>query len=277
MKVLVIGANGFLGRNIVRKCLQLGWGVTCVFNDKKEFIPKECKTFQIDDLEKIPDQYDAIFLLSAFIPENKSGVSDKRLIDVNIQIPLRVLNIFKKSKIIFSSSASIYGAHDSIISEKSSFNNPDDYALSKLSAEFILKFSANYQIVRFPSIYGEGMRPETFIPKLLEQAKKNKELTIFGNGSRMQNYIYVEDAVDYLISTVGQKESGIYLGVFNKSYSNKDVAETIQKFIPDIKIQFLKEDNSPSFMYNNSSTRKQLGFEPKYSLEVGIGRILKDG
>ncbi len=278
MKVLVIGANGFLGKNLVRKCLELRWNVNCVFNKEKNFIPEQCKTFHIDDLEKITDYYDVIFLLSAFIPENKSEViPDKRLLDVNIRIPLRVVNSFKKSKIIFSSSASVYGTHDLVISEKSLFNNPDDYALSKLSAEFILKFSAGYQIVRFSSIYGEGMRFKTFIPTLLEQAKKNKELTLFGKGSRLQNYIYVEDAVGYLISAVNKKKSGIYLGVFNRSYSNTDVAKVIQKYIPGCQIQYSGEDNSPSFVYNNLSTKKQLNFNPQYFLEEGIGRMLKNG
>lgn len=278
MKTLVIGANGFLGRNLVKKCLEWNWRVDCVYHEEKKFIPDQCQTFHINDLEKITEFYEVVFLLSAFIPENKSAlIPDKRLLDVNVGIPLRVVNIFKKSKIIFSSSASIYGTHAEVILENSSFNNPDSYALSKLSAEFILRFSTNCQIVRFSSIYGVGMRPTTFIPKLIKGAKKNKKLTLFGDGSRLQNYIYVEDAVGYLMSTVDQKKSGIYLGVFNKSYSNKDVAETIKKYIPDCKIEYLREDNSPSFEYNNASTRKQLGFEPKYSLDEGIVRMLKYG
>lgn len=278
MKVLVIGANGFLARFLVKKCLELGWDTDCVYHKEKKFIPKQCKTFHIDDLEKIKDQYDVVFLLSAFIPENKSEILlDEKLLDVNIKLPLRVRIKFKKSKIVFSSSALIYGVHNSVIFEDSSFNHPDNYALSKLSAEFILKFNADYQIIRFSSIYGEGMTHKTFIPKLIEQAKKNKKLILFGKGSRLQNYIYVEDAVGYLISTVNQKTPGLYLGVFNKSYSNSEVARVIQKFVPGCKIQYSREDRSPSFVYNNLLTKKQLGFEPQYSLEEGIGRMLKNG
>lgn len=275
MKTLVIGANGFLGRNLVRKCLELGWDTDCVYHKGKKFIPKQCETFHIDDLEKIKDQYDTVFLLSAFIPENKSEILlDDRLLDVNIKLPLRVRIRFKKSKIVFSSSALVYGMHDSAIFENSSFNNPDDYALSKLSAEFILKFNADYQIIRFSSIYGENMTHKTFIPKLIEQAKKNKKLILFGKGSRLQNYIYVEDAVCYLISAVNQNKSGIYLGVFKKSYSNTEVAKVIQKYIPECKIQYSGEDDSPSFVYDNSYSRKILKFNPHFSLEEGIRSML---
>lgn len=278
MKVLVIGANGFLARFLVRKCLELGWNVNCVFNKEKKFIPKNCKTFHIDDLEKITDYtdyYDVIFLLSAFIPEKETEVvPDKRLLDVNIQVPLRVVNSFKKSKIIFSSSTSVYGAHNSVIFENSSFNNPNNYALSKLSAEFILKFSANYQIVRFSSIYGEGMTLKTFIPKLLEQAKTNKKLMLFGTGARLQNYVYIEDAVGYLISAVSQKNSGIYLGVAERSYSNTEVARVVQNLVPGCKIQYSGEDDSPSFVYDNSYSQKILKFKPRFSLEEGIRSML---
>lgn len=277
MKTLVIGANGFLGRHLVKKCLDMGWIVDCIYHKNKNFIPKVCKSFPVDNLAKLKDSYDAIFLLSAFIPENESEVMlDKRLLDVNIKIPLRVINHFKRSRIIFSSSTSVYGTQSSVIFENSSFNDPDNYALSKLAAEFILKFSANYQIMRFSSIYGSGMTHKTFIPKLLEQAKKSNKLTLFGNGSRLQNYIYVEDAVGYLMATVNQKKPGIYLGVSHKSYSNTNVAKVIQKFIPGCKIQYLGEDKSSSFVYNNLSTKKRLKYNPKYSLEEGIDKILKD-
>lgn len=275
MKTLVIGANGFLGRNLIEKCLRLGWDTDCIYNREKRYIPKQCSAFNIDDLEKIQGRYDAVFLLSAFIPKDKSEMlPDKKLLEVNIQIPIRVINKFKKSKIIFSSSASVYGVHDSIISENSSFNNPDNYSLSKLSAEFILKFSANYQIVRFSSIYGEGMTLETFIPKLLAQSKTNKKLIVFGTGTRLQNYIYIEDAVGYLISAVSQKNSGIYLGVAKRSYSNTEVARAVQNLVPGCKIKYSGEDDSPSFVYDNAYSQKILKFKPRFSLEEGIRSML---
>lgn len=275
MKALVIGANGFLGRNLVRKCLLLGWNVDCVFNKEKKFIPKECKTFHIDDLEEIKDQYDAVFLLSAFIPEDKT-IADMKLLEVNVKIPMRVSVKFKKSKIVFSSSVSVYGIHNLIIRENSSFNNPDSYALSKLSAEFVLRFNVNYQIVRFSSIYGEGMTHKTFIPKLIEQARKNKKLLLYGKGSRLQNYVYIEDAVGYLISAASQKKSGIYLGVGERSYSNTEVARQVQKFFPGCEVAYSGKDTSPSFAYDNLLTQKMLKFKPRFSLEQGI-RSMLDG
>lgn len=274
MKTLVVGVNGFLGRNLVQKALNMGWVVDGVYHTDKSFIPSQCKSYHIDELPKLKKSYDVVFLLSAFIPYGNFNVADQRLLDVNIKIPLLILDKFKNSKIVYSSSAAVYGNHDSTIIEDSVFNNPNNYALSKLSAEFILKVSANYQIVRFSSIYGEGMTLKTFIPKLLEQAKTNKKLMLFGTGARLQNYVYIEDAVGYLISAVSQKNSGIYLGVAERSYSNTEVARVVQNLVPGCKIQYSGEDNSPSFVYNNSYSQKILRFKPRFSLEEGIRSML---
>lgn len=274
MKTLIIGANGFVGRNLVKKALQMGWVVDCVYHTDKSFVPSQCNSFHIDELSKLKDLYDVVFLLSAFIPHGSYNVADLRLLDVNIKIPFTVLDKFKKSKIVYSSSAAVYGDHKSTIFEDSSFNNPTLYGLSKLAAESILKFHPDFQIIRFSSIYGMGMTLKTFIPKLLEQAKTNKKMILFGEGARLQNYVYIEDAVGYLISAVSQKASGIYLGVDGRSYSNTEVAWVIQNLIPGCKIQYMGEDDSPNFVYDNSYSRKILKFNSLFSLEEGIRSML---
>lgn len=275
MKALVIGANGFLGRNLVKKLLSLGWEVDCIYHKFKNFIPKRCKCIQIDNLESLKDNYEVVFLLAAYIPYGNFSKPDKRFIDVNVKIPQRVVNKFSISKIIFASTVSVYAINKSVIYENSKINKEDLYGLSKLKAESILRFQKNYQIIRFSSMYGKGMNKVTFIPKIIRAAKKNKKITIHGNGSRLQNYLYVDDAVDYLYVASKRHKSGIYLGVYDKSYSNNEVAKIVQKFIPGCKIDYVGDDNSPSFVYNNSLTKKMLKFSPKIPLEEGIRKIIK--
>lgn len=275
MKVLVIGANGFLGRHLVKRCLLKNWDTTCVYHTNKDFIPQNLESIHINNLDKLDNSYNLVFLLAAFIPYRDFDKAEKKLVDTNIKIMLKVVEKFKKSRIIFSSSVAIYGNHNSIINEHSSFNNPNLYGLSKLSAEFILILHSNYQIVRFSSIYGTGMYPNTLIPRTIAEAKKNKKIILRGDGSRLQDYLYVEDAINYLILASERRESGIYLGVSGKSYSNKEVAKIIQKFIPGCKIEYNDEDQSASFVYNNSLTRQLLKFMPQFSLESSLEGIIK--
>ena len=276
MKVLVLGANGFLGRYLVKRCLREKWEVDCVYNKNRGNIPRECKLFNINELQKVSKSYDVVFLLAAHIPYQNFELPDKRFIETNIKAPLSLIEKFRKSKIVFSSSISVYGAHKSKISETSSFRNPTLYGLGKLSTEFILSFHPDYQIIRFSSLYGKGMSQNTFIPKILKQARKEKTIILWGKGFRRQDYLYVEDAVDYLLATVSRKESGIYLGVHGKSYTNTQVAKIVQKFSSQCKIKYTGKDNSPFFVYNNLVTRKLLNFTPKVSFYEGSKKLMKN-
>lgn len=275
MKVLVVGSNGFLGRSVVKKCLEKGWIVECVYYKQKNFIPKKCKSFFIDELFKQDNNYDVIFLLAAHVLYANYDVANRTLLESNIKLPLKIIEKFPKSKIIFSSSVSVYGKHTSIISEYSAYNNPNLYGLLKLNVETLLQFHPNYQIVRFSSVYGEGMNNTTFVPHAIQEAKESKKITIFGDGSRLQDYLYIDDAAEYCIKAADRKESGIYLGVNGKSYSNIQVAKIIQKLIPDCKIKFRDRDSSPSFMYDNTLSRKLLHFTPSFTLESGLRKVMK--
>ncbi len=276
MRALVIGANGFLGRNLVKKLLNLDWEVDCTYHENKKFIPRKCKCIQTNKLEGLKDNYGMVFLLAAYIPYGNFSKPDKRFTDVNVIIPELVANKFKKSKIIFSSSVAVYGNSKHIVYENSPINEPNLYGLSKLKAESILKSHKNFQIIRFSSIYGHGMNENTFIPKIIKDAKEKKKVTLNGTGSRLQNYIYIDDAVEYLYAASKRPQPGVYLGVYPKSYSNSEVAKIIQKFIPGCKINYEGDDNSPSFIYNNSLTKSYLKFNPEIPLEDGIRRIIED-
>lgn len=276
MRILIVGANGFLGRNLVEECIKKNWEIQTVYHDKKDHLPSQIQSFHIGEIDNLDDSYDTIFLLSAFIPYGNLDSVDKELIGTNIKVPLKIIDKFKNSKIVFSSSISVYGTPESTITESSSFNNPTMYGLSKLSAEFIIKSHPNYQIVRFSSLYGIGMHPNTFLPKIILEAITNKKITLWGDGSRLQNYLSVKDAVGYLLAAAQESESGTYLGVDHKSYTNTEVAKMVQNFIPECQIEYVKEDKNPSFVYNNLLSRKILRFEPEFSLEAGIELMIKN-
>lgn len=274
MKTLILGANGFLGRNLVKKCLDMKWDVDCVYHLRKNFISRKVRLINIENLFKRRESYDLVFLLSAYIPYGNLNSIDKRLLDVNVLLPFKISERFKKSKIIYSSSVSVYGNHEDIITENTPSNRPNNYGLSKLAGEFIIKFHPKYQIIRFSSLYGSGMFQKTFIAQKIAEVKKARTITLFGDGSRFQDYLYINDAIDYLIAAAHCKECGVYLGVNGRSYSNTEVGEIIRSLFPDCKIKYINSDNNPSFTYNNLLTRKILKFSPKISLEEGIKRMI---
>lgn len=276
MKVLIIGGNGFIGRCLAYKCITLGWDVTCIVNRFKEFIPFGCNIINISDLDQLIDEYNFIFLLAAYIPYNNLNKPEQKLIKTNIELPLKVISIFPNAKIIYSSSISVYGTHANIINELSTFNNPNLYGLSKISAETIVRIHNNYSIIRFSSVFGPFMNESSFIPKILNSAIKQNKITIIGDGKRKQNYLFVEDAAEYCINAAIKGKNSIYLGVGNKSISNIEVAQIIKSFLPKCEILFSGTDYEPSFIFDNSFTRNELNFEPNISFENGINILLKN-
>ncbi len=276
MNVLVIGANGFLGSTIVQKCLSKKWRVDCIYNINKNNLPVSTNNYSINELDTLSSKYDYIFLVAAYIPHGNYNLPSKELLDGNIKLPLKISEQFPESKIIFSSSVSVYGTSSSSLSEQSSYTAPTLYGLSKLSGETIVKLHERSQIIRFSSLYGKGMAKKTFLPLIIENAKHKKEITILGTGSRLQNYIHVQDAVDLCLLAAESEQYGVYLGTSEKSYSNLEVANIVKEYISECTIQLSGEDRSPSFVYENTFTRTTLNFVPKISLEKGIKELIDE-
>lgn len=273
MKVLIIGGNGFLGSRLVDKSLQQNWEVSTI----KYFIGNNGeRSLDFNKLDLSTNDFDAVFLLAAHIPYGSMNVSDKRLIEYNINLPIRVVEKFPKSIIFFASSISVYGNHNDIIDEMSAFNNPELYGLSKISGEFIIRSSPKFRIVRFSSLYGKGMYQETFLPRIIKNAIQKKEIILYGDGSRMQNYIHVDDAADFCVNSVLNEKNGSFLGIYKKSYSNEEVAQLVRNYFPGCKIKFMGIDHNASNLFNNDYTISTLGITPKISLERGINDLIKD-
>jgi UDP-glucose 4-epimerase len=274
MKILVIGANGFLGRNITQQCLQKNWQVDCAIHINDTHIPQNCKKLYIKDLETFDDNYDVIFLVASEIPYNAINETSEALFQTNLILPLKVVEKYRNARIIFSSSVSVLGNQNSIISENSDIKCSNLYAYTKLSGEIAMKFHQSAVCIRYSSIYGKGMNTHTFIPKIIEAAKTTKSVTLWGTGMRAQDYIHVKDAAKLAICAAISKQTGVYLGVSGKSVSNLDIAKDIQRLLPETKINFKGEDYSPSYHYNNSLTTQTFNFQPDYELVKGLKEMI---
>jgi UDP-glucose 4-epimerase len=269
----VVGANGFLGGAVVAKCLDKGWEVDCLVNENKENISKEVSN--IYTIESIGTaSYDFVFNMAAAIPYGDFNKTNEKLIDTNISLPVYLHRQFIGAKIIYASSVSVYGNTTGVINEDSGMVSPNKYGLSKLCGELITSHHDRYSIVRFSSLYGRGMNGSTFIPRIVQDARDRKIITLLGSGERKQNYVYVSDAAGYCIQAALDGTNEIYLGVDVKSYSNKEVAEIVAGNIPGCKISYIGEDTSPSFEYENEHTLTALNFRPEINLEFGIKELI---
>ncbi len=269
MKILITGIYGFLGSHLAKK-IAGKHAVIGLYNTEKQ-IDFDENVICFNKLELIDFVPDLIIICHAAVSSGGNNLDKVKLFETNVDFTKRVVEKFPIVKSIYISSVSVYGNNNNIIDEQFVVNPETDYALSKLAGEKVVTQNPNSIIIRFSSLYGKGMKENTLIPNYCNQALQNKSIQVWGNGSRFQNYIHVDDAIS-LIEKAIEYQSKInfpLLGVSSKEYSNEEVAKIISG-LTNSSINYINEDYSPSFHFNNKITQKTLNWQSETELEIGL-------
>jgi UDP-glucose 4-epimerase len=221
-------------------------------------------------------QPDIVVMCHAAVASGSTVLSEKELEIGNVALTQTVLNCFPNAKIIYVSTVAVYGDSEQIISESTRENPQSNYAISKLKAEKLVQKIPLHVIIRLSSLYGNGMKENTIIPIYCKQALKDKRIVVWGDGSRMQNYIHISDAIQ-LIGNIVENDIKVdfpILGVSNKEYSNAQLAEIIGDYTHS-DITFNGIDISKSVQYNNTISQKAVNWQPEMDLGTGIKQFLE--
>lgn len=274
MKILITGIYGFLGSHLAKKLSEKNTVLGLYNTPKTTFLEKNIKCFnQLDLIDEIPD---VVIMCHAAVSSGGINVDKARLFESNVAFTKQVVEKFPTAKTIYISSVSVYGNHNGVIYEDTALSPETDYAVSKLSGEKEVNQNPNSSSIRFSSLYGNGMKENTLIPNYCNQALESKSIQVWGNGGRFQNYIHVDDATN-LIEKVIEYNSKInfpILGVSSKEYSNDEVAKIISG-LTHSKINYINQDPSLSFHYNNELTQKVLNWHPEIELKDGLKHYLE--
>lgn len=258
MNIGVIGANGFIGRSLCQTFLNLNKNVFGIFNNSSSEIPVGVKVLSSQNGHTI--RYD--FLIIAI-----GGHSSSYKEYINQFIFLQyVIDNYSFHKIIFISSVEVYGKQATTVRPKSSFNNPSIYGSSKLCQEFLIKSVDNYSIIRPTYIYGDGMNSNSLIPLWLNKAKTENKIVVYGDGSRKQDYLSIQDLCELCVVVVDAPHNDTIIAASGNSISNIDLAYLIGDKFKNIEISYFGVDNTPSSYFDISETVKSLGWNPKQSL-----------
>ena len=267
-RAAIIGANGFLGTCLVKKLLSKNIEIIAVFNiNNNNQLPEVNYVYKEDFLSRNYD-LDYIFFLSG----NYSN-SHNQLIEINLDLQ-RYIYQYPSVKFVYISSTNIYGFHSDRITEDSSFNNPSLYGRFKLAGEFLITSHSNYSIVRLTYLYGPGITNTSFIPTIIRNAKLNHEIILNGDGSRFQDYLYIEDAVDLCYSAANITQNQIFLGASGIKTTNIEVATILSNKL-GCEIRFVGEEKGQSFSFNPQKTFSILNWKPKVDFKTGIIKILE--
>lgn len=308
--ILLTGAAGFVGRNLLERLVNRDYNVRCIVMDKKKLnsIKKFNSEVIIGDITKkdtIKDcmrGIDAVFHLAAMINVSECLENPAKAFETNTVGTLNLLNEAKKETdksgkeilFVYLSSDRVYGnAKAKIVKEETPAEPLDPYSVSKFNSELLLKSynlcsgSISYTILRSASIYGYGQPKKFFIASVINQILKGKKEIKIGNVGYYRNFVHIEDLISALVMVLGNKKK-FRNSTFNVSESSrkiKQVADSIKKIslnklnknIRFIKHSSLKRPKSVEFnkWTLDCSKISKMGWKPKMSFEEGIKKTFE--
>lgn len=273
--IALVGANSILGQSICER-LTTEFNVVPVYHNNQDRIRNKKNLIQIQDFLKLDLSFKVIYFISSVISFDENGEVIKDIFETNVKLLKQISEKFINAKIIHASSVSIYKQEGIVIVEKSPIYPISSYAHSKLWAEQIVNNHKGGGVnIRISSLFGSQMNQTTFLPKIISNAVHQKKIIIFGDGSRKQNYISAVEASEYFYKAMYFSEKTPLLAVGNQSFSNIELAQMIQKIIPEVTIAFYGEDSSKSFVYNNIFTKDKLQINKEYSFIQTLNEVIQ--
>lgn len=275
-KVLIIGANSILSIAIFNKLKGVNYEILGVINQSMTNIPTDFSTISVNNLFSLNNDFDTVFFISAYIPKKEILNDIHKLYLTHIDLLKKVSEHFSNAQIIHSSSVSIFKNTGSIMSEQSDIAHQSYYSISKLWAEKIVEKHPKGGInIRISSLYGENMKVNSFLPIIIKHAIEHKKITLYGNGSRKQNYISAPQAADYCVAAIDKKSAIPLLAVNSMSYSNLEIATIIKDYLGNIDIEFTGEDTAFDAVYENNYTLNLLDLAASNTTINSIQQLIK--
>lgn len=298
-KILILGADGFLGSNLTKSLQKERRYKIIAFDLFKDGISRNLSGFDEnlvmfqgnflnrEDLKKASRGVEYVFHYISLTTPGSSMNDPLIEVDTNIRGTISMLELCAEEKvkrIIFSSSGgAIYGDQNKEIYDENDRTDPiSPYAISKLTIEKFLEYfkkhhGLDYLILRYSNPYGPGQNiigSQGIIPIFLNLVYQNKPITIFGNGENSRDFIYIDDLVSMTKMIFDKKNKyHVYNIGSGKNYKIKEIIEAIKKVTrKKIKINKLpkRDIDVEKIFLNIGRIKKETGYRKFISLEDGI-------
>lgn len=309
-RILVTGAAGFIGSNLVETLLKAGKLVTGVDNFDP-FYSRTIKKHNIENALKDPGYHfeegdirdtgfinncfktyrpDIIVHLAARAGVRPSLTDPRGYYDVNVMGTLNLLEEMRNNNIgrmIFASSSSVYGNNAKVpFCETDTVDYPiSPYAASKKAGELLCHtyhhlYKFDVFCLRFFTVYGKRQRPDLAIHKFTRALLKDGFISLYGDGSSRRDYTHIDDIIQGLMGAIRELKG---FEIFNLGESATisliNLVSVLEKYTNrKAKIKYLpmqKGDVIQTFA-DISKARDKLNYNPVMDIETGIKMYVKD-
>lgn len=292
MKVLVTGGTGFIGNHVVNKLLNHGIEVRILdmlappeTRDHVEFM--KGSILNIDDVRTSLNRVDAVIHLAAVADVRDVFNEPHYSEEINVRGTANVLEAMRQvgqKRIVFGSTTWVYSdVPETDVDEATPLYPPSHlYTATKIAGEhYCRSYAQLYEIeptiLRFGIPYGPGARPGAVIPIFVNKAINGEPLTLQGDGLQFRKFIYVEDLAEGIVAGLKPvAKHQIYNLDGRHKVSIREIAETVQKIIGDVTIEYV-EARPGDFVGKDASSAKalaELGWEATTPFEEGVRRYV---
>jgi UDP-glucose 4-epimerase len=298
LRVLVTGGAGFIGSHVSSVLIGQGHQVTIIDNLSRGFrhlVQPGARFIEADlanqeAVEAALRDQDAVVHMAGFIAVGESVEQPLLFTENNVLNSVRLLEAMRSkgvSKIVFSSSACVYGVpgHLPIREEDPLGVQSSPYGASKIAVESYLGayhelFGFDCLILRYFNCYGpnELHEPETHaIPNFIRAALERRPIPLYWKGEQVRDFIYVEDLARAHVDVL--RLSGLHYFNVGSEVGTKmiDVVEAIFRILGyRVPVEDLGErpGDVPATYASSGKIASALGWRPEVSLEEGLRRTV---
>lgn len=318
MQILITGGAGFIGSTLADKLLKLSTSFQNNINNKiiiidnfNDYYSPELKDLNIKHNLANPDyklyrgdicdrnlvnkifknhEINCVIHIAARAGVRPSLEDPLEYVRSNIEGTINILEAMRKNnvkKIVFASSSSVYGnCKAEKFTEDLKVTEPiSPYAATKSACEqFLYTYSKLYDMqalcLRFFTVYGPRQRPDLAIRKFIELIEQDKPIPVYGDGTTMRDYTYIDDIVNGIMSAIDYDKTPyeiINLGGGSPVTLNEMIA-TIEKVMgKKAKIERLpmQPGDVDRTVSDITKARRLLNYNPQTSFEEGIRKFME--
>lgn len=231
MNIILIGAAGFIGTNLSLKLIENTENLITLVDEKKDYFCHSILTsapnvtikesrFGVDtDFKSLLDGQQVVYhLVSSTVPTTSNQHIVQEL-NGNVVATAKLLEACVNcgiEKVIFiSSGGTVYGKENSCPLKENVETNPiSSYGIQKVTIEKLLylyryMYGLDYRVIRLANPYGPYQRPNGVLGAVTTftyKALRNEEITVYGDGSVIRDFIYIDDAIRGIL-TIAKNEN----------------------------------------------------------------------
>jgi nucleoside-diphosphate-sugar epimerase len=303
MKIIIPGASGFIGRNLLLG-LPNHWDIVALYNNSIDFLnflskynlknvnAEKINLLDIDDLNRLVkrhgNKFDGCVYLAANGDPAVSVHNPIIDIELNTFTLIKFLDLINIKRLVYFSSGAVYDRIIGKVSPKTNVDPTLPYAISKLASEHYIKFYNTiqkkideYVAIRFFGTYGPFEPNRKIFNRLIQNfaIEKNNSFRIKGDGNNLIDAMYIDDTIEGIRKVLDSKISNVTV-----DFASGDPI-TLNELV--IRASRLFGHNSPEIFYegivpeyikfsvDTGEFNYLFKFKPTISLEEGLMKFYK--